>query len=274
MDGLFSLGMEVERPDAAAGHAAESSPGAPALGRLAPLVAWLAGAQGACPPRLPARIRLVHSGDLAAGTEAAADAAGIGRTPFVAATFEAGLAAADAEIDAGADLLLFAANGAEDAGALAVCAISGSEPVALLPRGAAAADSAAWIKRAIYLRDRRPEVLRLRSAPDDLLAAVDDPGLSAACAFLARAAARRTPLLLDGGLALAAAAVVHSAQTQFGSWWRVADAVPDPVQSAVRDLFRAEPVLDLGLAGANGAAAVLAMAVLRVAVALSTEAPT
>src|SRR4051794_22608516 len=92
----------------------------PALGRLNELAAWVAAAQGQWPPVPFRRIRLVVFGTSASAAAASsrfvADLGGIGTTPVTVGVgadmeeaFAAGMAAADAEVDAGADLLLVGA---------------------------------------------------------------------------------------------------------------------------------------------------------------------
>ncbi|HEV7204304.1 MAG TPA: nicotinate-nucleotide--dimethylbenzimidazole phosphoribosyltransferase [Jatrophihabitans sp.] len=275
--GVLGLGADIDWPDAGAAERARGARPGPA-GRLPDLVEWLATTQGRFPPTAPHRPRLVAFGRLPAAAAALAQASGVGVREIrldsgttVARALSLGAAAADAEVDAGADLAVVSAAGDTRAAAVLVGLLTGAEPVALLPRGPAAADTAAWIRAASALRDRRREVVSLRSQPDQLLDALADPELGAVVGFVLRATARRTPLILDGPIALAAAVLAHDVQSRATRWWRVADSSPDPVQSrAVRELHH-EPLLGLDTAPGDGVAGVLAVAVLNAAVRVAEQ---
>jgi nicotinate-nucleotide--dimethylbenzimidazole phosphoribosyltransferase len=156
--------------------------------------------------------------------------------------------------------------------ALATATLTEVEPVAVLPRGAAAIDTAAWIARASLVRDRRRELIGLQGRPDDLLHALADPALSTACGLVLRAAARRTPVVLDGELAVTAGLLVHAAAPAARRWWQVADTSVGAVQARALSTFDQRPVLDLGVDTADGTAALLALTVLRAAASLAAGA--
>lgn len=264
MTALLDLGADVDWPDAvAAGNARQHA--RPELGRLAELTEWLAAAQGRFPPRPPHRVRLVVIGTVADAVADIADESGIGvRSLDPAGGVAAGAAAADDEVDRGADLIALAAADT-DAAAIVVSALTRAEPVALLPRGAGAVDTARWIERAAAIRDGRRRILPLRDRPDAVLAALDSPALAAAAGFAVRAAARRTPLLLDGSTVVAAALLGYEMQARAARWWQLADAAPDPVQSLAVERLGGQPLLDLGMATGDGTAALLAAGLVRAA---------
>ena len=213
-------------------------------------------------------MRLVHAAPLVAGVRRLAAEGDVGTQHLAegiadpAEALDAGVATADAEVDAGAGLLLLAAAEAE-AAAVVTALLTGAEPVALLPRGAAVTDSAAWIADATQLRDRLRAVRELRHQPGRLITELRRPALAAACGFLLQAAARRTPLLLDGPGAVAAALVAADLRPRATQWWRVADTGPDAVQARALHHLGDRPVLDLGTADGSGRAGLLALAVLR-----------
>lgn len=278
---LAELGSAVEWTDDDAGtHALGAA--APGIGRLADLLEWLAGTQGSRPPRAPARPRLVSLGGFADSTAAIADAVGAGvRVIDVPAQPGAGLAAgaaaANAEIDAGADLLIVGAAGPADAAtvnaaAVVISLITGVEPVALLPRGADAVDSGAWIASAARLRDARRRAQSVRNRPDDLLDAAGSTLLSMSAGVLMQAAARRTPMLLEGTSPLAAALLCQDAQSRSARWWRIADASADPVQARAVVELNQRPLLDLGTTRGDGTAGLLCLPLLRAAAALNGQA--
>jgi nicotinate-nucleotide--dimethylbenzimidazole phosphoribosyltransferase len=183
------------------------------------------------------------------------------------------VAAADDAVDAGVDLLLITGRADPDSCALVVSTVTDAEPVAVLPRGAAAVDSEAWIARAVLLRDRRREFAHLQNDPDGLLHAVDEPVLGTAAGAVARAVSRRTPVLLDGDLAVTGALLAYRAQPRSAQWWRIADTSRSPLQRRTLTAFDHRPVLDLGIDTADGLAALLALAALRTAAALALPHP-
>lgn len=270
---LAELGADIEWTDAAAARALRSA-ARPGTGRLVELAAWLASTKGHSPPR---RARCVAFGELPRHVTALAAMLDVGARAVpaedvtVADAVAAGASAADREVDAGADLIVVAAPDASAAPAVAVGVLTNAEPVAMLPRGAAAVDTAAWIARAEHLRDTRRAVAGLRSDPDALLAATGDLVLASVTGFVLRAVARRTPLLLDGPAAAAAALLACRVQSRAGRWVRFADRSPDPVHvRALRDLD-SEPVLDLGTTSGDGTAGLLALMVVRAAMVATSD---
>jgi nicotinate-nucleotide--dimethylbenzimidazole phosphoribosyltransferase len=266
---LLSLGADVPWPDATASTAAQQWGGRPDVGRLGDAAAWLAGAAASFPPPPVRAPYWVHVG----GESAVPAPEGLQVAAIEAAGgFAAGVAAADRLVDSGADLLLVSGR-ATDACALAVCVVADVEPVAVLPRGAAALDTAAWIDRVTAVRDRRRALMPLRDQVDALLAALDDRHLAAAAGLIARAATRRTPIILDGALPVAAAVLGHRVQPRFAAWWRAADTSTDPVQRRAADLFDQQPLADNRIATADGTAGLLALALLAAAVRCASQAP-
>jgi nicotinate-nucleotide--dimethylbenzimidazole phosphoribosyltransferase len=270
---LVALGAEVEWTDMAAGAEARAA-GLAGGGRLLDLVEWLAAAQGRFPPRSLTRPRCVTVGAASAAVQTIAADLGVGLGTVsladgssTADALAAGVACADDEVDAGTDLLIVIDADSSLAAAVLVALLTGAEPVALLPRGAAAVDTSAWIERAERLRDARRRVAELRNRPDDLLGALDHPPLAATLGLVLRAAARRTPIVLDGAGAVAAALLGHDVQGRAGRWWRIADTTSDPVQSRAAAELLQEPVL--GLATAGGIAGLLILPLVQAAIALA-----
>ncbi len=267
---LLELGVDVDWTDADAAAAAREHAGA-GRGRLTELVEWLAATSGRFPPALPSRPRCIVVGEVVDPVAELADSLQVGIRALEppadpAAAFAAGKAAADDEVDSATDLVVLAANGAPAAFAVAVSLLTGAEPVALLPRGAAAVDTDVWVARAETLRDTRRRVGSLRSRPDELLAALESPVLAAAVGFLVRAIGRRTPVVLDGTGAVAAGLFCFDVQARVARWWQIADTSDDPVHKRVVDELTARPLLDLGTDRGDGTAGLLAVALLRTAV--------
>jgi len=267
---LLELSAEIRATDPDAAASAGRALGRSA--RLAELGTWLAGGTGQWPPT-PGRVRLVHADPLTPPVAELAELAGVGtrRLPAGPDPLAAGVAAADEEVESGADLVLLAAGEDGPAPAVVVALLTGAEPVALLPRGAAVTDSAAWIRTAADLRDRLREARPLRHQPDRLLAELGSAPLAAAAGFLLRAAARRTPLVLDGPTAVAAGLLAADLRPRATEWWQVADTGPDAVQGRALHHLGHRPVLDLGAGTGGGLAALLALGVLRAAPALAAD---
>lgn len=270
MTALLEVGAGIGWPDAtAAGAAREQADGS--SGRLAELVEWLAAVQGRFPPMAPAKARLVGLSRVPDRVHELAGTFDVGVRALdlpadVTEAFTAGLHAADAEADEGADLIVLAGVADAPVPAVLISVISGAEPVALLPRGAAAIDTIAWIEQAVRLRDARRRVARLRNRPDEFLAALGSPVVAAATGFALRAAARRTPVILDGTTVIAGAMLGIDIQSRAIRWWQVADTSPDRIHARALDELAIRPILDLGIKRDDGSAGLLAAAVVRAAV--------
>lgn len=156
----------------------------------------------------------------------------------------AGREEADRFVDAGADLVVLDTVGVSPAALAAVAVLLGLEPVAVV--GTTAVDG--WKKQVVAVRD----LVRLgRPLAGDVEALVEtfgNPVLGRVVGLLDRLAARRTPVLLGGGTATAAAALlVERLQPGAHRWWIAGSA---PLDSAGRDALAAvglTPLLDLGL---------------------------
>jgi NaMN:DMB phosphoribosyltransferase len=280
---LASLGAEVAWTDHDAGERTRTVLDGRGAGRLAELAGWLSAAQGASPPALPARARLLVFGpcpDVIAGL---ADQCGAGLRQVgadalpegtVGAAIAAGASIADDEIDSGTDLLAVAlpAEGLRPVTvAVATSLLTAIEPARTLPRGAAAVDADAWMARAIEVRDTRRSLATHRHDPDALLAGLADPLFAAAAACVLRAAARRTPVVLDGPAATVAALLAYEAQPRAVRWWLAADTPGDPAHRAAAQTLSLQGALDLATSSGAGATGLLAITVLRAACRLATE---
>ena len=180
-----------------------------------------------------------------------------------------GVAVADRQIDEGTDLLLVAGTGAgsSTAAATTVSVLAGVEPVKVTGRGSGI-DDEAWMRKAAAIRDARRRSWTKRFDVPGLLGSVGGPVQAATTGFLLQAAVRRTPVIVDGLTAAVAASVAGTVAQRAALWWRVAQTVPEPAQPiALHRLAINEaemsPVLDLGLAGPDGAGALIVAAMLR-----------
>jgi nicotinate-nucleotide--dimethylbenzimidazole phosphoribosyltransferase len=276
---------------------AEDGPGGPTpprdgtYGRLGDVAVWLAGVQGRCPPDQVRRPLLVVLGDRSrapadveriaatgAGALRVLALAAAGRTPMgedadeaVADAVRAGGALADTEADEGTDLLLLAAPAASSAvpAAILVAALSGLDAPSVV--GSAGVDDATWMRACVAVRDGLRRARPFLGESVGLLAAAGGTDLAMLSGLLLRAAARRTPVVLDGTTALAAALFAQRCAHDASEWWLVAHADADPAAVEVLRHLDLTPVLDLGLRGRPGPAAALAMPLIRAAAGLLTE---
>lgn len=272
---LLALGADVPWPDQQAQASVLAAfASAPEAGCLGELAGWLAATQGVAVPRAPQRVRVVHFGGAppsAVADLAATVAAGVVTVTGadVADAVRAGVAAADREVETGADLLIAACAGDLDPATAVISALSGAEPVALLPRGAAATDPAAWMQRAVRVRDSRRRLVPLRERPAELLAAAASTSLAAACSFVLQAAIRRTPVILDGVAVAAAALVARQVQPRAVRWWTSADTAAGPAGERARGQLGLPGVLGLGIGLGDGTAGLLCVPVLHAAAGLA-----
>ncbi len=263
---LVALGKNVEWPDSETSTAVRDGlAGDASLGELAELAAWTVGVR---PPGSSfERVRAVVVG----GTPQplildTAAAAGVEVRDLPAeGDVAAGAAVADDEIDRGTDLIVLAVPGAAADAAIVVSILTNTEPVKVLARGAAATDPEAWMSLATDVRDRRRACLKDRNHPDRLIAEIGSPRLALAAGLALQAAARRTPVLLDGPVALAAALLAYEAQPRAVRWWSVADLSSDPMQDLALARLGQRAILGLGTSRGDGLAGVLAVPVVRTA---------
>lgn len=180
--------------------------------------------------------------------------------------------------DSGVDLLVLAAYGAgaEAASAAVVAALTGTETVKLLGRVAGAdgrIDDAAWMLRCAAIRDA---LHRTRSRPRsarDMLAALGGADLAVATGILLGAAARRTPVLLDGPVGVAAGLLSRDLGGQARHWCLLPDDGGHPTVRYAADVLNLRPVMDLRLGLGEGATALAALPLLRAALTLASTVP-
>ncbi len=254
------------------------------LGRLGDAAAWYAAVSGQCPPPPPHRtklliftddaavpdvVRRVAAGSLRMVTGTRAD----GGATDVWDALAKGALLAEAEADAGTDLLLLAApsEAARIPAATLIAFVNeaDAQTVASTLRG-----DQEWMRTVSAVRD---SLRRVKKAPEDplsLLEALGGTELAHLTGVFLGAAVRRTPMLFEG-LACTAAAVMASRITgAAASWFMPAHADPDPAAGAGLRHMGRSALLDLGLFPGDGIAVVLASSMLEAAAAaLSGDEP-
>jgi nicotinate-nucleotide--dimethylbenzimidazole phosphoribosyltransferase len=340
---LDSLFDRVERPDEDARDRARERqrelvmpPGA--LGRLEELAIWLAGVQGACPPRPIERPRVVvFAGDhgvaelgvsayppqvtaqlartvLGGGaavnvlarqvgaevelvdmavdddlTGAPAEVSrhkvrrSSGRIDVADAltraeaeqAFTAGMAVADAAVDAGADLLVPGDVGIGNTtpAAVLVGVLTSTDAAAVIGRGSGI-DDAAWIRKCAAIRDALRRARQVVDDPVQLLATSGGADIAAMTGFLLQAAIRRTPVLLDGVVSTACALVAQRIAFRAVDWWLAGAGSPEPAHGKALERLALDPVLDYGMRLGEGTGGLVAVPVLKAAAALLSDTST
>lgn len=121
---------------------------------------------------------------------------------------------------------------------------------------------AAWVAACVAVRDAAGPLADLRAEPLSMVESLSADGLAAVAGALLAAAAGRTPCLLDGTGALAAALVADRLCFRARGWWLPASDSPDPARSAAVERLGLTPAMRLGTYDERGRAARACLAVL------------
>ncbi len=189
-----------------------------------------------------------------------------------AAAVAAGRAIADEEVDAGADLLIAGDMGIGNTtpATVLVSALTNTEPVAVVGRGTGI-DDAGWIRKTAAVRDALYRAHAVRYEPVDLLRVAGGADLAAMAGFLAQAAVRRTPVLLDGVVVTAAALAAERMAPGARAWWQAGHRSTEPAHTLALAQLELDPIIDLGMRLGEGSGAAVALPVLRAAIATLAE---
>ena len=184
------------------------------------------------------------------------------------AAVQAGRSIADEEVDGGADLLIAGDMGIGNTtpATTLIAALTGSEPVAVIGRGTGI-DDLGWARKATAIRDALYRARTVVADPLALLRVCGGADLAAMAGFLAQAAVRRTPVLLDGVVVTAAALVADELAPGARAWWRAGHRSTEPAHTLALQRLDLEPIVDLGMHLGEGSGAAGALPVLRAAVA-------
>jgi nicotinate-nucleotide--dimethylbenzimidazole phosphoribosyltransferase len=194
------------------------------------------------------------------------------------AALDWGVGIADTLADEGTDLVLVAVDdvrgrrviGAELVGADAVSALGwplpddGSVDAALT----GVVDDERWMDDVIELRDGLRAVRGLAGEPVALLKALGSPSLAAATGLLLQSAARRTPAVLGGPGAAAAALLARGQAWECSDWWQLAPVPEEGLHERVVAGLRLTPLPGPAVGVEDGTSALLAAELLAAAAAL------
>lgn len=186
----------------------------------------------------------------------------------VVAAIAAGRQIADDEVDAGADLLIAGDMGIGNttAATTLVAALTGAEPVVVVGRGTGI-DDLGWMRKAGAVRDALYRARTVTRDPVGLLRVCGGADLAAMAGFLAQAAIRRTPVLLDGLVVTAAALVAEELAPGARAWWQAGHRSTEPAHSLALSHLRLDPIVDLGMRLGEGTGAAVALPIVRAAIA-------
>ncbi len=186
----------------------------------------------------------------------------------VVAAIDAGRAIADEEVDSGADLLIAGDMGIGNTtpATTLIAALTDSEPVAVVGRGTGI-DDAGWARKTAAIRDALYRTRRITADPIALLRICGGADLAAMAGFVAQAAVRQTPVLLDGVVVTAAALAADRLAPGARLWWRAGHRSTEPAHTLALRHLDLEPIVELDMRLGEGSGAVVALPVVRAAVA-------
>ena len=120
----------------------------------------------------------------------------------------------------------------------------------------------------------RDSVHRAKGSRGDmtaLLACIGGVDIAALTGMLMQAAARKTPVILDGVVVASAALVAHRIDFRSRQWWIAGHRSTEPAHAIALDRLDLSPVLDLEITHEEGIGGLLAVPVVRSAIAVLTE---
>ncbi|MCU1648571.1 MAG: cobP [Nocardia sp.] len=184
----------------------------------------------------------------------------------------AGAAIADEEIDSGADLLIAGDMGIGNTtpATVLIAALTDTEPVVAVGRGTGV-DDAGWIRKTAAIRDAMWRARPVIKDPVALLRTASGADLAAMAGFLARAAARRTPVILDGVVVTAAALVADQLAVGAREWWIAGHRSSEPSHTIALKRLELEPLVEMNMRLGEGSGAVTALPILRAAIATLSD---
>lgn len=190
----------------------------------------------------------------------------------VRAAIAAGRRIADEEVDSGADLLIAGDLGIGNTtpGTVLACLVTGREPVELVGRGTGI-DDEGWMRKTSAIRDAVFRASGDVRDPVAMLRKVAGADIAAMAGFLAQAAVRRTPCILDGSVVTAGALMAEALAPGSRQWWVAGHRSAEPAHSAALTYLSLEPILEHSMRLGEGSGAVAALPVVHNAVAILTE---
>lgn len=186
----------------------------------------------------------------------------------VVAAIKTGMDIADDEVDGGADLLIAGDMGIGNTtpATVLIAALTNTEPVVAVGRGTGI-DDAGWARKTAAVRDALYRTHRDRFDTVALLRIGAGADLAAMAGFLAQAAIRRTPVLLDGVVVSAAALAAERLAPGARAWWQAGHRSTEPAHALALAQLELDPIVDLSMRLGEGSGAAVALPVLRASIA-------
>jgi nicotinate-nucleotide--dimethylbenzimidazole phosphoribosyltransferase len=185
---------------------------------------------------------------------------------------EAGRTIADQEVDGGADLLIAGDMGIGNTtpAAVLVAALTGAEPVAVVGRGTGI-DDQAWMRKTAAIRDALRRARKVSAEPMQLLRTTAGADIAAMVGFLAQAAIRKTPVILDGVVSGAAALVAEEMAPGARLWWVAGHQSTEPAHKLTLEHLNLDPILTMDMRLGEGSGAVTALPIVAMATRILAE---
>jgi nicotinate-nucleotide--dimethylbenzimidazole phosphoribosyltransferase len=171
----------------------------------------------------------------------------------------AGKSIADEEIDAGADLLIPGDMGIGNTtpASVLIGVLTRHDADVVTGRGTGIDDDGLARKRVVVVAGI--ERAHGMDEPVGLMAAVGGADIAAMAGFLAQAAVRRTPVLLDGLISGAAALLAQRMAPGAAAWWAAGHRSVEPAHGFALQTLGLSPLIDLGLRLGEGSGALVAV---------------
>jgi nicotinate-nucleotide--dimethylbenzimidazole phosphoribosyltransferase len=184
----------------------------------------------------------------------------------------AGRTIAEAEIAAGADLLILGDMGIGNTtpAAALIAATFGLSADQVVGRGTGIDDARLRRKTEVIARALQRVGDRVAD-PQTRLTALGAADFAAGVGFLRTAARNGVPVLLDGIVSVAVAAVAEDQEPGVIAWCAAGHRSTEPAQQLALEKLGLEPIIDLGLRLGEGTGALTALPVLRSAALLMAE---
>lgn len=178
---------------------------------------------------------------------------------------------ADQLVDGGADLLIPAdvAVANSTVAAAVYGALSKTEPVKVIGRGSGI-DDEVWKQKVAVIRDAMFRVRAFSEEIDRVLAEISGPDFAFLVGFIAQAAVRRTPILIDGVYVTVAAYVAERLAPGTKRWLIAGQLSPEPAHIQCLQAMDLVPVLALDMSFGQGIGALAALPQINLAATLVT----
>ncbi|MGJ7440452.1 nicotinate-nucleotide--dimethylbenzimidazole phosphoribosyltransferase [Aquipuribacter sp. MA13-6] len=189
------------------------------------------------------------------------------------AALAAGRAIADESVDAGADLLVVGDMGIGNTtpAAALVAALLHLPAAAATGRGTGVDDDALRRKTDVVAAAVARATEQHGEDPRALLGALGGADLACMTGIHLQAAARRTPVLLDGVVVTAAALVAERMAPGSAAWFAAGHRSSEPAHAPALAALGLAPLLDLGMRLGEGSGALVALPLLGAAASLLAE---